>query len=300
MGREKGLRLYASMSRLPFPKSYLGKILLAAFLGTHVPLIALVLYLVLSPPIGLGSKIGVFAAVLLATFLGTAATLYVLFLLLKPISLASEALRIYLDQGKMPDLPTSFTDKAGRLMADVQYSVEHLDEVIRSLEKLSQRDYMTGVYNRRAADERLAQDLARAARSQSTLTLALMDIDQFKAINDRYGHQAGDACLKHVATVLKRNTREGDWVARWGGDEFLLALWDTGVKHHVQRTLDRIAEEFAEAPVALPTGEEIRLTISGGACRGTRGDELVEEMLDRVDQALYRAKEEGKNRFVVV
>jgi len=288
------------MSRLPSPKSYLGKILLAAFLGTHIPLIALVLYLVLSSPIGFGSKIGIFAAALLATLLGTAATFYALFLLLKPISLASEALRIYRDQGKMPDLPTSFTDKAGRLMADVQYSVEHLDEVIRSLEKSSERDYLTGAYNRRAADERLAQDLARSARSGSTLTLALMDINQFKAINDRYGHQAGDACLKHVATVLKRNTREGDWIARWGGDEFLLALWDTGGEHQAQRTLDRIAEEFAQAPVALPAGEEIRLTISGGACRGTCGDEPVEEMLARTDQALSRAKEGGKNRFVVV
>ncbi len=81
------------MSRLPFPKSYLGKILIATFLGTHVPLIALVLYLVLSPPIGFGPKSSVFVIVLLATILGTAATLWALFVLLKPISLACKALR---------------------------------------------------------------------------------------------------------------------------------------------------------------------------------------------------------------
>src|SRR5215203_1802496 len=82
---QKGLRVYARMSRLPFPRSYLGKLLLAAFLGIHVPLIALVLYLLaLSPPIGFGTKLSVFAIVLVATLLGTCATLCVLYLLLKP------------------------------------------------------------------------------------------------------------------------------------------------------------------------------------------------------------------------
>ena len=225
---DKGLRIYAFLSRLPRPKSYLGKILLAAFLGTHVPLIALVLYFVLSPPVGFGPALSVFAVIILATVLGSAAMLCALYLLLKPISMASEGLRDYLDHGKMPALPTGFTDRAGRLMADTQYAIEHLDEVIRSLEERSVKDYLTGVYNRRAGEERLAEDLARAERSGSILTLALIDIDQFKPLNDRYGHQAGDACLKHVASVLQHNVREGDWLARWGGDEFLMALWATG------------------------------------------------------------------------
>ncbi len=217
MVEEKGLRVYSQMSRLPFPRSYSGKLLLAAFLGIHVPLIALVLYLLaLSPPIGFGTKLGVFTVVLVATLLGTCATLFVLYLLLKPVSMASEALRGYLEDGKMPALPTGFTDRAGKLMADVQHAVEHLDGVIRSLEERSATDYLTGVYTRRAGEEHLAQDLARAERSGSVLTLALIDIDQFKPINDRHGHQAGDACLRHVASVLRRNARKGDWVARWG------------------------------------------------------------------------------------
>ncbi|HZG62784.1 MAG TPA: hypothetical protein VEY13_04640 [Rubrobacteraceae bacterium] len=120
---EKSLRIYAFLSRLPFPKSYLGKILLAAFLGTHVPLIALVLYFVLSPPVGFGPALSVFAVIILATVLGSAAMLCALYLLLKPISMASEGLRDYLDHGKMPALPTGFTDRAGRLMADIQYAI---------------------------------------------------------------------------------------------------------------------------------------------------------------------------------
>ena len=301
MVEEKGLRVYSRMSRLPFPRSYSGKLLLAAFLGIHVPLIALVLYLLaLSPPIGFGTKLGVFAVVLVATLLGTCATLCALYLLLKPVSMASEALRGYLDDGKMPALPTGFTDRAGKLMADVQHAVEHLDGVIRSLEERSAMDHLTGILNRRAGEERLAQDLARAERSGSALTLALMDVDQFKPVNDRHGHQAGDACLRHVASVLRRNARKGDWVARWGGDEFLLALWDAGGGCQARRTLERVAQEVAENPVGLPGGQKVRLTLSGGACRSTGAGETAEEMIARADRALYRAKEGGKNRFVHV
>ena len=300
MVEEKGLRVYALVSRLPLPRSYLGKILLAAFVGTHVPLIALMLYLVvLSPPIGFGAKLGVFAAVLVATLLGACATLCVLYLLLRPVSMASEALRRYLNDGKMPALPTGFADRAGRLMADVQYAVEHLDGVIRSLEERSAQDHLTGIHNRRAAEERLAQDLARAERSGSALTVALVDVDWFKHINDQHGHQSGDACLRHVASVLRRNTRQGDWVARWGGDEFLVALWDAGGGRQARSTLERVAEEVTENPVELPGGEKIRLTLSGGSCRAT-GGETPEGVLARADQALYRAKGGGKNRFVHV
>ncbi len=297
---EKGLRIYAFLSRLPFPKSYLGKLLLAAFLGTHIPLIALVLYFVLSSPISFGPALGIFAVIILATILGAASTLYVLYLLLQPFSLASKALRGYLDDGKMPALPSDFTDRAGKLMADVQYTVEHLDEVIHTLEERSAKDYLTGAYNRRAGEERLAEDLARAERSESSLTLAFMDIDQFKPLNDQHGHQAGDACLKHVASVLQRNVREGDWFARWGGDEFLMALWATGGGQQAQRTLERIAEEVAENPLVLPGGKKLWVTLSGGASRSTGDSETVESMVARADQALYQAKEKGKNRFVYV
>jgi PleD family two-component response regulator len=160
--------------------------------------------------------------------LGTGATLWVLYSLLMPVSLASEALRDYLHHGKTTELPIGFTDRTGRQMADVRYTIEHLDKAIRSLEERSTKDYLTGAYNRRACEERLAGDLARAERDGTALTFALMDLDQFKPVNDRYGHQAGDACLKHVAHILRWNIRKGDWFARWGGDEFAVVLWDSG------------------------------------------------------------------------
>ena len=104
-----GPRIYALLARLPLPKSYSGKIMLSAFSGTHVPLIALVLYLVFAASIDLRSSFGVLAIVLVATLFGTAATLYALHALLRPVSLASEALCDYLDSNKVPSLPIHFT-----------------------------------------------------------------------------------------------------------------------------------------------------------------------------------------------
>ena len=127
-----------------------------------------------------------------------------------------------------------------------------------------------------------------------------MDVDQFKSINDRYGHQAGDACLKHVAHAIRHNTREGDWLARWGGDEFVVVLWETGGVRPTKSVLERVAKELAESPVRLPQGEEIRLTLSGGAYRCSGGKGTIEEAIGEADRALYRAKEEGKAKFVYV
>jgi diguanylate cyclase (GGDEF)-like protein len=298
---EKRLRTYALLARLPFPKNYLGKMLLVALLGIHFPLIALVLGLVLYSPSDFWDAMGVLAVVLVAALLGTAAaTLRVLYLLLEPVSLTSKALRDYVDHGKMTELPVGFTDTAGRLMADVQYAVEHLDSVIRSLKEGSTKDYLTGAYNRRAAEERLAADLARAERDGTILTFGVIDLDLFKSINDRYGHQAGDACLKHLADVVGRNTRKGDWFARWGGDEFALVLWDSGGKHQAKSTLERIANDLAENPVVLPRGEEILLNLSGGATTSPAAEDTVKKVFARADRALYRAKEKGKNGFVYV
>src|SRR5215211_6129664 len=104
-------------------------------------------------------------------------TLWAMYALSAPTALASRALRRYLDSGELPELPVGYTDRAGRLMADVQYTIERLDTAVRSLEELATRDHLTGAYNRRAAEERLAEDLKRAERGGGTLSLALFDLD---------------------------------------------------------------------------------------------------------------------------
>jgi diguanylate cyclase (GGDEF)-like protein len=267
------LKLYATLSRAPFPKSYLGKVFLAAFLGTHVPLLSLVVYLARDPR-RIGSRVTgrILSVALLATLGGTAATLWAMSALSAPVTLASRALRRYLDRGEIPALPVGYPDRAGRLMTDVQYAVERLDAALRSLEELATTDHVTGVYNRRAAEERLAEDIARAQRKGGTLTLAALDLDNFKPINDEHGHRAGDACIKHFADFLGRNLRQGDWVGRWGGDEFVVGLWHAGEEAQpVERILARVAEEVREKPVVLPNGKEAYLTFSGGWADGSRG-----------------------------
>src|SRR5215213_8200284 len=120
--KNKDLKTYASLARIGFPKSFSGKIMLVVFAGTHLPLVALVLYLLLASPSGLGTHSGVLVALLIATLLGFVAPLFALRALLAPVRLASSSLEAYLDEGRKPELPIGFSDEAGRLMADVQHA----------------------------------------------------------------------------------------------------------------------------------------------------------------------------------
>jgi len=298
----RGPKLYALLARLAWPKSYLGKIMLSVFLGIHVPLIALVLYLVFAASTDLRASLSVLVVVLVATLLGTVLTLYALYALLRPVSLASKALYDYLDSGRLPSLPTNFTDQAGSLMANVQYVIQELDRVFRSLQESATMDHLTGAYNRRAGEQRLASDLARVGRGEGSLTLAVVDLDRLKPINDRYGHQVGDTCLRQLADTCIRNVREGDWLARWGGDEFVLALWEEKDERLANLVLNRIGTDLSENPVQSTQGDRIQLTFSAGVlrCTGSEAAELgVSGVLALADEALYKAKEEGDESTVI-
>ena len=291
--QNNGLGLYARISRLGFPKSYPGKVLLVAFLGAQAPLIAIALYLLLGSPLSLGEALRALVLLAAATLVGNAATLLFLRALLAPIGLASEALEAYLEDRTRPGLPTGFSDEAGRLMAGVRRAIEHLDSTITSLEGLSGSDPLTGLPNRRQGEERLSEDFGRARRGGGMLTLALADVNSFKTINDTHGHQAGDACIRHVARVMRGNIREGDWLARWGGDEFVLALWDASVFASPEAVLGRLNRALRESPARLPGGEELVLSVSVGGCRYA-GEEDVRELLSKADAAMYEAKREGR------
>jgi diguanylate cyclase (GGDEF)-like protein len=288
-----GLGTYALLSRLGFPNSYRGKIMLVAFLGTYAPLIALVFYLLLGSSLGLGPALRILALMVVVTLVGTAVTLLALRALLAPISLTSSALKGYVDDRKVPDLPTGFTDEAGRLMADVQYAIGHLDETIRSLEGLSGTDHLTGLLNRRQGEKLLAEEAARVRRGVETLTLGVVDVDRFKHINDTYGHQAGDICIRHVADVIRRNIRQGDWLARWGGDEFIVVLRDANPFAQTETVLQRIVRDLKDSPLRLPQGEDLVLTVTVGASRYS-GEKDLRELLTKADEAMYEAKREGR------
>lgn len=291
---DRRLRTYSMLSRLPFPRSYIGKILLLIFLGTHVPLLAILFYFLASSDLSTGTELRIIAVSILATLLGTALTLGMLRALLAPVVLASSALREYLNERRVPNLPVSYTDTAGRLMADVGYSIRHLDQVIHSLESASATDYLTGVYNRRAAELHLGEELGRIERSGEPLWLVATDVDNFKRINDEHGHEVGDACLRHFVAIAEGAIRRGDWLARWGGDEFVLVLWRVGAED-VAGVLERIRAYLASNPVHTQEGEEIPLTVSMGAAGYRHGDD-VGTLFARADEAMYEAKRAGRDR----
>jgi len=178
-------------------------------------------------------------------------------------------------------------------MADARHAIEYLDSTIRSLEGLSGTDHLTGMPNRRSGEERLAEDLARAKRGGAFLTVAVVDVDKFKTINDTHGHHAGDLCIRHVADVIRCSVREGDWLARWGGDEFVLALWEASLFASPEAALGRINAELRRSPVRLSGEEELMLSVSVGA-RRYAGEDDFRELLAKADAAMYQAKREGR------
>jgi diguanylate cyclase (GGDEF)-like protein len=291
------LKTYALLARLGFPKSYRGKFLLVGFLGTQVPLIALVVYLLAYLFLGDQGAIRpspyVLVPMLVAPLAGTLLALWVIRGLLVPMNLVFSSLKGYLQGRRVPELPVGFSDGAGRLMREVQFAVEDLDATIHSLETLSGTDHLTGLLNRRTGEQRLAEDLARAKRCSGELVVAVVDIDGFKLINDAYGHQTGDVCIKKVAEVMRRNTREGDWLARWGGDEFVMVLWDAAMFASAETVLGRLNADLRRSPIRLAQGGELFLSVSVGGCRYS-GEEDIRELLSQADAAMYEAKREGR------
>jgi diguanylate cyclase len=137
------------------------------------------------------------------------------------------------------------------------------------------------------------RELTHENRGGSTLTVAVVDVNDFKSINDTYGHQAGDACIRHVASVIGRNIRKSDWLARWGGDEFVLALRDVSPFVSTDLMLQRIVRDLKDKPLRLPEGGELVLTVTMGASRHSGEDDL-QDLLARADEAMYQAKREGR------
>jgi diguanylate cyclase (GGDEF)-like protein len=166
------------------------------------------------------------------------------------------------------------------------------------LEEETRRDAMTGVYNRAYLDQVLAREFDHSSRHKWPLSVAFADLDNFKGINDKYGHQAGDRILQATARILRGNTRETDLIARYGGEEFVVILpaTDAETAHTV---CERIVHAFQSTGHAIGS-EHARVTVSIGCA--THGGPMtfpnVAEFVKAADQALYTAKLRGRNRTV--
>ncbi|HRQ64103.1 MAG TPA: GGDEF domain-containing protein [Xanthomonadaceae bacterium] len=162
------------------------------------------------------------------------------------------------------------------------------------LHQMAMVDALTELANRRQFQELLEKELRRAAREQASFCLMILDIDLFKAINDRYGHPAGDVVLKRVAAVIREHTGESVWGARIGGEEFALVLRDTVFKQAFA-IAERLREEVAAQRIEID-GLEHGVTVSIGIAEWGAGLVTYSDLMRAADHQLYRAKSGGRNR----
>ncbi len=166
---------------------------------------------------------------------------------------------------------------------------KHLEEQLRTL---VDRDPLTGAWNRRALFEFLGGEIAQAHRHRTPLALVMFDIDHFKRVNDRYGHQAGDAVLVRLAEVVRAELRRGDRLVRYGGEEFLVIAPGIGLRQAAS-----LAARLRRVVAATKFEALARITCSFGVCAYEK-DPDADALIRRVDDLLYAAKQAGRNRVV--
>ncbi len=162
----------------------------------------------------------------------------------------------------------------------------------RILTKLATRDQLTGIFNRRAIIHDFERLLSQAKRYQTPFSLIIFDIDNFKRVNDTYGHLMGDKALKEIVKEVKKVVRKSDIFGRWGGEEFLVLLPMTSEPYAPAEKIRQTIENYEFC-------KSLNITLSLGATTYREGDS-IDSMISRADEALYQAKQQGKNRVVVI
>ena len=171
--------------------------------------------------------------------------------------------------------------------------IRDLENELEAMSERVREDPLTGLLNRRGFDEAIAVEEARATRSGRPYSLAILDVDHFKRLNDAHGHSVGDRALEHLAQVVRETLRPTDVVARYGGEEFVIVLPDTP-EPEAAETLVRVQRELTRR-LFLANNEHLLITFSAGVAE-LIGGESREDLIDRADRALYVAKHAGRNR----
>jgi len=196
--------------------------------------------------------------------------------------------------------PSELLARANDALLELNLEYAHETERLESENELLARDAatdaLTGIANRRAFDQFLAQQTEIATRYGPPLSLIMIDIDHFKRVNDTYGHVVGDAVLRNVAARIHGLVRAADFVARWGGEEFVVALAGTTLAGAIE-TAERIRSAIATDSSVLADGVAVRVTVSAGLAMLSRGQDST-ALVGAADAALYRAKAAGRDRVV--
>ena len=196
--------------------------------------------------------------------------------------------------GRLTRVFNIMAERLRRSRAEVEAASRALEEKNQLLEVLAVTDGLTGLYNRKKLDEILVDQFARFRRYHRPFALLMLDLDNFKSINDHYGHVAGDEVLTTVAATLKHSVRAVDYVARYGGEEFVVVLTETPVGKALE--IAECIRAAVEVPRFNAGRKTISVTVSLGITYSRDSDDDPEKMLFRADHALYEAKRAGRNQ----
>jgi len=193
-------------------------------------------------------------------------------------------------------------DEVGALAEGFNYMMNVIQETLEHIRRMAVTDELTGLYNRRHFFDRMEQMVASAGRYNQCLGLIILDIDNFKLVNDTYGHLAGDQVLREIADCLRQESRKADILARYGGEELVLVLPETDLPGSVH-TAEKIRQSLEAREIRLDDGRTLHITASFGVAEFSALSTLspgtpinTEKIVEAADVALYRAKNSGRNR----
>ncbi len=184
---------------------------------------------------------------------------------------------------------------ARRKVQDAEAKIHELESQLAQMSELAREDQLTGSLNRRGLDDVFEREQARAKRRGTPLCVALLDMDDFKQLNDTHGHGAGDEALIHVVKIVKETLRTMDVIGRFGGEEFLVVLPDTSLEDAL-KVVARLKKELTKR-IFMHNNQRLLITFSAGVALSAPGED-PKSVLERADAALYQAKKAGKNRAV--
>jgi diguanylate cyclase (GGDEF)-like protein len=170
-------------------------------------------------------------------------------------------------------------------------------EIRMKLEHTSSTDELTGLYNRRLFSHLAEIELKEMQRNYSALSIIMLDIDNFKTINDKFGHKCGDQALLNVSSILRQTVRPKDILSRWGGEEFIILLPETDIAH-AEMVADRLRNNIENLKMACQDNE-FSMTVTLGLVSSHTHNVSLDKLIEQADSAMYAGKAKGKNRYVI-
>ena len=189
----------------------------------------------------------------------------------------------------------SSVEASHKELMETRYALVNMQNELSETRQMLNEDALTGALNRRGMEQTLSREIALAHRNGSKFAIAMVDLDYFKKINDQHGHEVGDQMLMHFAELIRSVLRKSDALVRYGGEEFTLLLPDTDSRG-AMLVLSRLQQLMKKSPIQYE-GKEVNTTFSAGVAF-LKSEENGHAVLRRADEALYRAKNEGRDRIV--